>query len=68
MRPDVEEEIKKNVDQMIQMEIDNLRIKCGMKVVKEKKPKKKKKKKKAKEMPWGKDIKNRDPKDILIEV
>jgi len=52
---------------MIQMEIDNLRIKCGMKVIKEKKPKKKKKKK-VKEMPWGKDIKNRDPKDILIEL
>jgi len=53
---------------MIQIEIDNLRIKCGMKPVKEKKPKKPKKKKKAKEMPWGKIVGNRDPRDLFAEV
>jgi hypothetical protein len=52
---------------MIQIEIDNLRIKCGMKPVKEKKPKKKKAKK-PKEMPWGKLVGNRDPRDLLAEV
>ncbi len=52
---------------MIQIEIDNLRIKCGMKPVKEKKPKKPKKKK-QKEMPWGKLVGNRDPRDLLAEV
>ena len=52
---------------MMAIELDNLRAKYGIKKPKPKKPKKPKKKK-VKEMPGGKLVGNRDPRDLLAEV
>jgi len=58
------------VDDMIDMELANMRLRYKIKKPKKSKSKKKKKKKKkkAKKVPGMKQNKNRDPRDMLAEV
>lgn len=65
IKPQVEEEIKEVVDEMIEVELDNARQRYGIKKPKKKKPKKKKKGGKKKKLPGDAQNRNRDPKDIL---
>jgi hypothetical protein len=51
------------IDGVINLELDNMRIKYGIKKKKDKKKKKKKKKEKKVKIPQG--LGKRDPKDIL---
>ena len=54
LRPDIENELEKLVDGMIGLELDNMRVKYGIKKKKEKKKKKGKKKKEKKvKIPQG---------------
>jgi hypothetical protein len=56
------------VDEMIDIELGNLRMKYKLKKPKKGKKKKKKKAKKAKKVPGARLCKNRDPRDMLAEV
>lgn len=57
------------MDEIIDVELGNLRLKYKIKKKKGKKKKKKKaKKKKAKKVPGAKSCRNRDPRDMLAEV
>ena len=69
--PEVEEEFKQAVDDMIKVELENMRLLGGFKSKKKKKGKKKKKKKKKgkkKKLPGEKQIDKMDIKDILVEL
>lgn len=56
-------------DQIIAIELANLRAKNKMKEIKDKKKKKKKKKGKKEKEPKGKKgVGNRDPRELLMEV
>jgi hypothetical protein len=54
------------VDDMIALELDNMRIKYGLKKKKDKKRKAKKKKEKKVKIPLG--LGKRNPKDLLAEL
>ncbi len=56
------------VDEMIGIELDNLRLERGIKKKKAKKSKKKKKKETKKKVPGANLVKNRDPRDMLAEL
>lgn len=57
------------MDELIDVELGNLRLKYKLKKKKGKKKKKKKgKKKRAKKVPGAKSCKNRDPRDMLAEL
>ena len=67
--PEIEENVKVLVDEIIDIELGNLRMKYKLKKKKKKGGKKKKKKaKKAKKVPGARLCKNRDPRDMLAEV
>ena len=69
VRPGVKDEIKNMVDEILEIELDNLRIKYGIKNKKGKKKKKKKKGgKKKKKVPGATLAKDRDPNDLLTEL
>ena len=55
----MEDELEKEVDALINIELDVMRVKYGIKKKKEKKPKKKKKKEKKVKIPQG--LGKRDP-------
>lgn len=66
--PFVEEELKKEVDDAIKIELENMRLLAGIKSKKKKKKGKKKKgkKKKGLKLPGFKAIKDIDKKDLLV--
>lgn len=66
LRPDIQNELEKMIDDIINLELDNMRIKYGIKKKKEKKPKKKAKKEKKVKIPQG--LGKKDPKEILEEL
>ena len=67
--PEIEDNVKNLVDEIIDIELGNLRLKYKLKKKKgKKKGKKKKKKKKAKKVPGARLCKNRDPRDMLAEL
>lgn len=70
--PDVEEEFKVAVDDMIKAELENIKLLQGIKSKKKKKKggkkKKKKKKGKKKKLPGEKLIDKYDIKDLLVEL
>jgi len=68
VRPQVEEEVRAIADQIIAIELANLRAKNRMKEIKDKKKKKKEKKKKEKEPKGKKLAENRDPREFLMEL
>ena len=70
VRPGVKDEIKTTVDDILEIELDNLRIKYGIKAKKKKRGKKKGKKhgKKKKKVPGATLAKDRDPNDLLTEL
>lgn len=69
VRPTVEEEVRLVADQIIAIELANLRAKNKMKEIKDKKKKKKKKKGKKEKEPKGKKaVGNRDPRELLMEL
>lgn len=53
MRPNIEEELEKIVDGIINLELDGMRVKYGIKKKKEKKPRKAVKKPKKVKIPQG---------------
>jgi SpoVK/Ycf46/Vps4 family AAA+-type ATPase len=73
MRPVLEEEYKNQVDDMIMVELENMRLLSGVKAKKKKGKKKKGKKKKGKKkkglkLPGFKMIKDMQPKEILSQL
>ena len=68
--PSVEEEYKIQVDEMIKIELENIKLLSGIKKKKKKgkKKKKKKKKKKGLKLPGYKAIKDIDKKDLLVQL
>lgn len=66
--PMVQEEYKKEVDELIKIELENMRLIAGIKSKKKKKAKKKKKSKKKKglKLPGFKAIRDIDKKDLLV--
>ena len=69
--PSIEEEYKQNVDDMIKMELENMKTLSGVKAKKKKKKKKgkkKKKKKKGLKLPGYKQIKDMQIKEILVTL
>jgi len=66
--PEIEENVKNLVDEIIDIELGNLRLKYKLKKKKVKKAKKKSKKAKPKKVPGARLCKNRDPRDMLAEV
>ena len=66
--PEIEENVKNLVDEIIDIELGNLRLKYKLKKKKTKGKKKKSKKKKPKKVPGARLCKNRDPRDMLAEV
>ena len=70
--PTLEEEYKTQVDDMIKIELENMRVLTGVKSKKKKKKGKKKKgkkkKKKSIKLPGFKNIKDSQPKEILTEL
>lgn len=65
--PSVEEEYKERVDQLIKIELENMKLLAGIKKKKKKKAKKKKKKKKkGLKLPGFKAIRDIDKKDLLV--
>jgi regulator of replication initiation timing len=66
--PEIEANVRSLVDEMIDIELGNLRMKYKLKKPKKGKKKKKKKAKKAKKVPGARLCKNRDPRDMLAEV
>ena len=70
VRPGVKDEIKTTVDDILEIELDNLRIKYGIKAKKKKRGKKKGKKhgKKKKKVPGATLAKDRDPNDLFNKL
>ena len=67
--PEIVQTVQNAVDDIIDMELANLRIRYKLKKKKKSKKKKKKsKKKKAKKVPGAKLCRNRDPRDMLAEL
>lgn len=67
--PDLIEEYKKDVDALIKIELENMRIIAGIKAKKKKKKsKKKKKKKKGLKLPGFKAIRDIDKRDLLVQL
>jgi hypothetical protein len=68
--PMVQEEYKKEVDELIKIELENMRLIAGIKSKKKKKAKKKKnsKKKKGLKLPGFKAIRDIDKKDLLVQL
>lgn len=68
--PLVEDELKKEVDDAIKIELENMRLLAGIKSKKKKKKKKgkKKKKKKGLKLPGFKAIRDIDKKDLLVQL
>lgn len=69
--PFVEEEYKKDVDDLIKIELENMRLLAGIKSKKKKKKgkkKKKSKKKKGLKLPGFKMIRDIDKKDLLVQL
>lgn len=70
VRPHVEKEYQENVDELLKMELECMKILAGIK--KKKKNKKKKKKKKAKKknikLPGYKEIRDMDKRDVLVQL
>ena len=69
--PSVEEEYKKDVDDAIKVELENMKLLAGIKSKKKKKGKKKgkkKKKKKGLKLPGFKAIRDIDKKDLLVQL
>ncbi len=69
--PFVEEEYKKEVDDLIKVELENMKLLAGIKSKKKKKKGKKKgKKKKTKglKLPGFKAIRDIDKKDLLVQL
>lgn len=68
--PELQDEYKKDVDDMIMMELENMRIIAGIKQKKKKKKSKKKKKKKKKglKLPGFKAIRDIDKRDLLVQL
>jgi len=66
--PSVEDYFKEEVDRMIKVELENMRLIAGIKSKKKKKKKKKKKSKKKKglKLPGFKAIRDIDKKDLLV--
>jgi hypothetical protein len=67
--PSVEEEYKKEVDDLIKVELENMKLLAGIKSKKKKKKGKKKgkkKKKKGLKLPGFKAIRDIDKKDLLV--
>jgi len=64
--PSVEDEYKKDVDEMIKIELENMKILAGIKTKKKKKKKPKKSKKKGLKLPGFKAIKDMEKQDILV--
>lgn len=67
VRPEVETSVRQIVDAMIALELDNMRIKYGIRKRKEKR-KKKAKKKKAKKVKIPLGLGKRDPRDLLAQL
>ena len=57
----MEEEYKKDVDELLKIELENMKILAGIKIKKKKKKKPKKKKKKGLKLPGAKAIKGIEP-------
>jgi len=67
--PELQEEYKKEVDELIKIELENMRIIAGIKAKKKKKKKaKKKKKKKGLKLPGFKAIRDIDKRDLLVQL
>ncbi len=68
--PDLQDAYKKDVDKMIMMELENMRIIAGIKAKKKKKKKKKSKKKKKKglKLPGFKAIRDIEKTDLLVQL
>ncbi len=69
--PSVEKEYKKAVDDILKIELENMRLIAGIKKKKGKKGKKKKgksKKKKGLKLPGFKMIRDIDKKDLLVQL
>jgi hypothetical protein len=66
--PMVQDEYKEQVDELIKIELENMRIIAGIKSKKKKKKKKKSKKKKKKglKLPGFKAIRDIDKRDLLV--
>ena len=66
--PMVQDDYKEQVDELIKIELENMRIIAGIKAKKKKKSKKKKKKKKKKglKLPGFKAIRDIDKRDLLV--
>lgn len=68
--PELQDEYKKEVDELIKIELENMRIIAGIKAKKKKKKSKKKKKKKKKglKLPGFKAIRDIDKRDLLVQL
>ena len=69
--PQVEEEYKTQVDELIKIELENMKLLAGIKSKKKKKKKGKKKKgkkKKGLKLPGYKAIRDIDKKDLLVQL
>ena len=68
--PELQDEYKKEVDELIKIELENMRIIAGIKAKKKKKKKKgkKKKKKKGLKLPGFKAIRDIDKRDLLVQL
>ncbi len=68
--PDLQDSYKKDVDELIKIELENMRIIAGIKAKKKKKKKKKSKKKKKKglKLPGFKAIRDIDKRDLLVQL
>lgn len=69
LMPSVEEGFKVEIDDMLKVELENMRLLAGIKSKKKKSKKKaKKKKKKGLKLPGYKAIKDIDKKDLLVQL
>jgi hypothetical protein len=67
--PSVEDYFKEEVDRMIHVELENMKLIAGIKNKKKKtKKKKKKKKKKGLKLPGFKAIRDIDKRDLLVQL
>lgn len=66
--PAVRKEVQNDVDDMIKLELENMRILAKIKAKKKKKKKAKKGKKKRIKLPGYKYIKDKEPYDMLVEL
>jgi len=66
--PAVRKEVQTDVDEMIKLELENMRLLAKIKAKKKKKKKVKKGKKKRIKLPGYKYIKDKEPYDMLVEL